>query len=131
MKRLLSFLLLSLALPALAIDIGAMPNPSAYVPGFGSEGNHFNGTLQYFTTTGDKQVCTGTCFMGYVGNATGTTITITLYDDGDATCSSGQKTGVITLTNSAQPLYLPGKYSNGICMTVAGTNPTVTVSTLP
>jgi len=124
-------LLALVAVYAWAIDIGAMPNPSNYVAAFGSQRMNTGKNIQYWSSTGDKQVCTGTCHLDYVFNATGTSITVTFYDDGDGTCSSNQRTGTITLTNGAQPLMLGGDYANGICMTVAGTNPTVTTSSMP
>lgn len=131
MTRILVALLLCVALPAFAIDVVNMPNPSNYVPALGSQAVHQAGSVQYYTSTGDKQVTTGASALLWVANATGTTITVTFFDDGDGTCNSNQKTGVFTLVNSAPPLQLTGKYANGVCMTVAGTSPTVSVGTYP
>jgi hypothetical protein len=89
------------------------------------------GTTTYYTSTGDKQVYVGAGLIRRVSNATGTTITVTFYDDADGTCSSVQKGGTYTLVNSAAPIELGWEVSNGICMAIAGTSPTVTVVTLP
>lgn len=83
-------------------------------------------TPSYHTTTGDKNIkASAGELCGFI-NATGTSVTVTVYDDADGTCNSNQRTGTITLTNG-QALDVPIKTSNGICVTVGGTSPTLTV----
>jgi hypothetical protein len=121
MKKIIDLVLIAifaLVYPMLAgaIDIGNMTN---------------TGTLNYYTTTGDKQVCTGICYLNNMIAASGTSVTATVWDAAGGTCNTGtQKTGVIPLTNGT-PINLPGKFTLGICITVAGTSPTLTTSTQP
>ena len=130
-KRSALLLLSLLALPALAIDIGTMPNGSNYVPGLGAAKTTFAGTLTRYTTTGDKQVVTGVGAVQWLLAATGTTITAVFWDATGGTCNTGtQKTGTITLVNGT-PIQIPGTFALGVCMTVGGTSPDVTISTLP
>lgn len=106
-------------------------NPAAHDNALGTLNAGNFGTATYYTTTGDKQVYVGVSAVRRVSNATGTSITVTFYDDADGTCNSNQKGGTYTLTNSAAPIELGWKFTNGVCMAIAGTSPTVTVVTAP
>lgn len=85
------------------------------------------GTYAYYTTTGDKNVTTRGAEVVRLVNAAGTAVTVTLWDTASGACSGGtQMTGTITLTNGS-PITLGLQAKNGICVTVGGTGPTVTV----
>lgn len=90
------------------------------------------GTTTYYTTTGDKSVHVGGGRLISLYNASGTSITAIVYDNAGATCNTGgiQKTGTMALTNGT-PYHLGIDFSSGLCITVAGTSPTLTVVTLP
>lgn len=121
------------AATASAIDVDIvrqMPNPSFHNSSFGAAETSNGGTTTYYTTTGDKQVYVGAGLLKRLINATGTTITVSVWDDADGTCSSAQRTGVITLTNGT-PVELGIEVSSGLCLTVAGTSPTLTVISQP
>lgn len=79
-----------------------------------------------YTTTGDKNVKAS--FGEIVGVIvwSGTTVTLTLWDDADGTCNSNQLSGTFTPTvGRFEPL--PFRFSVGICAVVAGTSPDLTL----
>lgn len=84
------------------------------------------GDAAYYSSNGDKQVKTKPGFVYWVMAASGTNPTVAFYDDADGTCSSGQKTGTIPLT-AGVPARIPMRFGTGICITVGGTSPTITV----
>ena len=79
-----------------------------------------------YTTTGNKSVKAS--FGEIVGVIvwSGTTVTLTLWDDADGTCNSNQLSGTFTPTvGRFEPL--PFRFSVGICAVVAGTSPDLTL----
>ena len=133
MKKLCAALLLTLSASALAIDVGTiynMPNPAAHNSSVGALTVSLGGTTNYYTTTGDKQVLVGAGELKRLYNASGTSITAIIYDDADGTCNSNARTGTMALTNGT--VYELGiEVTNGVCITVAGTSPTLTTVSLP
>lgn len=85
-----------------------------------------SGVPQRYTTTGDKGVKAS--FGEVVGLIvwSGTGVTVTFFDDADGVCNSTQVSGVFTPTVGRFE-SLPFRFSNGICMTIAGTSPDITV----
>lgn len=138
MIRFLFLALALIALPAAAgLDVDVIRSITGNVPlsahnaSLGALETSNGGTTTYYTTTGDKTVgAVGAGLVKRVINATGTSITVTFFDDADGTCNSNQKSGTITLTNGT--VYELGfEFSNAICMAVGGTSPTLTVVSLP
>lgn len=81
-----------------------------------------------YASTGDKAVkASAGALCGFLA-ATGTSVTVIVYDNAGATCNTGgtQVSGTITLTNGRYEPF-PGDLANGICVTVGGTNPDITV----
>ena len=85
-----------------------------------------SGVAVLYTTTGDKNVKSSAGELVGVLSNSGTSVTVAIYDDADGTCNSNQTNGTITLTNGAF-VKLPSRHSNGICVTVGGTSPNITV----
>lgn len=85
-----------------------------------------SGLAVRYITTGNKNVsATPGEIVGFFA-ASGTTLTVTPYDDPDGTCSSNQTIGPITLTNGVFTKF-PVRYTFGICLVVAGTAPDLVV----
>lgn len=132
MKRLLSICLALLVLPTLVFaEAGDVP---VILKNLGSGENQplnevyasDSGFAVQYTSTGDKNV---KAFPGeLVGllSASGTSVTAVIYDDADGTCSSGVLSGTLSLTNGTF-LKFPSRHSTGICITIGGTSPNVTV----
>jgi hypothetical protein len=113
-----------------AAHVHVQNNPAAHNATTGALETSNGGTTTYYTTTGDKQVLVGGGLVKRLYNASGTSITAIIYDDADGTCSSNAKTGTMALTNGTA-YELGIEVSSGICITVGGTSPTLTVVTLP
>jgi hypothetical protein len=79
-----------------------------------------------YTSTGDKNVKASAGVLCGAIAASGTSVTINAWDDADGTCSSGQVLGTLTMTNGT--FYrLPYLATTGLCVTVGGTSPDVTI----
>lgn len=85
-----------------------------------------SGTAVRYTTTGDKNVKASAGEVVGILAASGTSVTAVIWDDADGTCSSNQLSGTLALTNGAF-LKFPSRHSTGICITLGGTSPVVTV----
>lgn len=85
-----------------------------------------SGIAVRYTTTGDKNVKASAGEVVGILAASGTSVTAVIWDDADGTCSSNQLSGTLALTNGTF-LKFPSRHSTGICITVGGTSPVVTV----
>lgn len=84
------------------------------------------GLAVLYTSTGDKNVKSSAGELVGLLAASGTSVTAVIYDDADGTCSSGVISGTLSLTNGTF-LKFPSRHSTGICITIGGTSPNVTV----
>lgn len=85
-----------------------------------------SGTPVRYTTTGDKNVKASTGELVGVIVWSGTSVTLTIFDDADGTCNTGQVSGTFTPTVGRFE-KLPFRHAVGICATVAGTSPDLTL----
>lgn len=80
-----------------------------------------------YTTTGDKNVRARAAELTKIIAVSGTSVTAVVWDTAAGACNTGtQVTGALSLTNGT-PVELNVQLNSGLCITLGGTSPDVTV----